>query len=95
MDEADQNTLSEMSHEDVKLSLFISLKKGYGQELLNTIVQEFRKHNFKKMYLWTDTSCNHDYYPNHGFTLATKYRDSHYSTNENDYITYIYWKPIE
>ena len=58
-------------------------------------VQEFRKHNFKKMYLWTDTSCNHDYYPNHGFTLATKYRDSHYSTNENDYITYIYWKPIE
>ena len=47
------------------------------------------------MYLWTDTSCNHDYYPNHGFTLATKYRDSHYSTNENDYITYIYWKPIE
>lgn len=95
MDEADQNTLSEMSHEDVKLSLFISLKKGYGKELLNTIVQEFHKHNFKKMYLWTDTSCNHDYYPNHGFTLATKYRDSHYSTNENDYITYIYWKPIE
>lgn len=32
------------------------------------------------MYLWTDTSCNHDYYPIHGFTLATKYRDSHYST---------------
>lgn len=33
MEEADQKTLSEMSHEDVKLSLFISLKKGYGREL--------------------------------------------------------------
>ncbi len=94
MEEADRNTLAEMSDSDVKLSLFISLKKGCGRELLDTITQEFRKLGFKRMFLWTDTSCDHEYYPAHGFTLATEYRDRHYSTDEADYMTYIYWKQI-
>ncbi|WP_239414071.1 MULTISPECIES: hypothetical protein [Bacteroidaceae] len=94
MDEADRNTLARMSDEDVKLSLFVSTRKGCGRELLNAITEEFRKHRFRKMFLWTDTSCDHDYYPTHGFTLATTYRDRHYSTEEKDYMTYIYWKPI-
>lgn len=35
MDEADRNTLARMSDEDVKLSLFVSTRKGCGRELLN------------------------------------------------------------
>ena len=95
MDEADRNTIAQMDDSDVKLSLFISIQKGCGKELLRTIMQEFRAMNAQRMFLWTDTSCDHDYYPAHGFTLASQYRDTHYSTNETDYMTYIYWKPLE
>lgn len=95
MDEADQNTLAIMADDDVKLSLFISIKKGCGKELLNAATKEFHKHKFKRIFLWTDTSCDYNYYPTHGFTLATEYRDWHYSTEKTDYLTYIYWKPIK
>lgn len=95
MDEADRNTIAQMGDSDVKLSLFISIQKECGKELLRTIMQEFRAMNAQRMFLWTDTSCDHDYYPAHDFTLASQYRDTHYSTNETDYMTYIYWKPLE
>ena len=95
MDEADRATLAAMTDEDVKLSLFISRQKGCGRELLRTLMQAFRTQGFQRMFLWTDTSCDHDYYPAHGFTLAAEYRDRHYSTDEADYMTYIYYKPIE
>lgn len=95
MDEADRNTIAEMCDEDVKLSLFISVQKGCGKELLHTMMQAFRKIDARRMFLWTDTSCDHGYYPAHGFRLASRYRDTHYSTAEADYMTYIYWKPLE
>ena len=45
MDEADRNTIAQMGDSDVKLSLFISIQKGCGKELLRTIMQEFRAMN--------------------------------------------------
>lgn len=95
MDEADRSTIAEMTDEDAKLSLFVSIQKGCGKQLLQTITQEFKEKGFKRAFLWTDTSCDHDYYPTHGFSLASEYRDRHYSTPDADYMTYIYWKPIE
>ena len=94
MDEADRNTIAQMGDGDVKLSLFISIQKGCGRELLRAMMQEFSAMGTKRMFLWTDTSCDHDYYPAHGFALASRYRDTHYSTEEADYMTYIYWKPL-
>lgn len=94
MDEADRNTIAQMGDGDVKLSLFISIQKGCGRELLRAMMQEFSAMGAKRMFLWADTSCDHDYYPAHGFALASRYRDTHYSTEEADYMTYIYWKPL-
>ena len=95
MDEADRSTIAEMTDEDAKLSLFVSIQKGCGKQLLQTITQEFKEKGLKRVFLWTDTSCSHGYYPTHGFSLASEYRDRHYSTPDVDYMTYIYWKPIE
>ena len=46
----------------------------------------------KRMFLWTDDSCTHQYYPAHGFQLAASYADPRYSMLEEPYYTYIYWK---
>lgn len=95
MDEADRNTIAEMDDGDVKLSLFISIQKGCGKELLDTITQEFIKQGYKRMFLYTDTACNHEYYPAHGFTMVSKYRNKRYSVTKTDFWTYIYRKTIE
>ena len=84
--EVDGKTVQCMSDGDVKLSLFISNQKGCGKLLLQAMMEEFQCRSLRHLYLWTDTSCTHEYYPQHGFTLAGQFAPG--------YTTYIYKKDI-
>lgn len=92
MKEADDKTFALMDEDDVKLSLFVSAQKGGGKLLLEGLARIFREKRMKRMFLWTDDSCTHQYYPAHGFQLAASYADPRYSMLEEPYYTYIYWK---
>jgi predicted N-acetyltransferase YhbS len=94
LEEGDRRTLSLMGDEDVKLSFFASARSGCGRMLLEEDMRRFRKHHFQNMYLWTDITCSHNYYPRHGFQLVDTYKAEEFSTDEADYLTYIYRKNI-
>ena len=79
---------------DVKLSLFISNQKGCGKLLLQAMMEEFQCRSLRHLYLWTDTSCTHEYYPQHGFTLAGQFLSEVYDSYAPGYTTYIYKKDI-
>ena len=81
-----------MNDGEVKLSLFISNQKGCGKQLLQAMMDEFQRRELKKLYLWTDTSCTHEYYPQHGFTLVGQFLSEVYDSYAPGYTTYIYKK---
>ena len=90
----DGKTVQCMSDGDVKLSLFISNQKGCGKLLLQAMMEEFQCRSLRHLYLWTDTSCTHEYYPQHGFTLAGQFLSEVYDSYAPGYTTYIYKKDI-
>ena len=49
---------------------------------------------FTNVYFWTDTSCTHEYYPQHGFTLVGQFLSEVYDSYDPGYTTYIYKKGI-
>jgi Acetyltransferase (GNAT) family. len=83
-----------MSNGEVKLSLFISNQKGCGKKLLQEMMDKFRHRDLRHLYLWTDTSCTHEYYPQHGFTLVSQFLSEVYDSYAPGYTTYIYKKGI-
>ena len=95
MEEADSKTLALMDSDDAKMSLFISVRRGCGRRLLETMMQRLRGRGMKRLYLWTDDSCTHEYYPSHGFRLVASYADSRYSTPQEPFRTYIYCKKTD
>lgn len=54
---------------DRKVALFISNIKGGGTELLNQFCDNSKVDSIENIYLWTDSTCNHSYYPKRGFEL--------------------------
>lgn len=90
--EVDGKTVQCMNDGEVKLSLFISNQKGCGKQLLQAMMDEFQRRELKKLYLWTDTSCTHEYYPQHGFTLVGQFLSEVYDSYAPGYTTYIYKK---
>ena len=91
----DERTLSYMGKEDVKLSLFISRCKGKGKIILNELVKNFSQKGFKNMYLWTDCTCNWQYYQDHDYELIEKAKYEKFSTDDgDDFLTYIYKKAL-
>ena len=50
--------------------------------------------DLRHLYLWTDTSCTHEYYPQHGFTLVSQFLSEVYDSYAPGYTTYIYKKGI-
>ncbi len=91
----DEQTLSYMGKEDVKLSLFISRYKGKGKIILNELVKKFSQKGFKNMYLWTDCTCNWQYYQDHDYELIEKAKYEKFSTDDGyDFLTYIYKKAL-
>lgn len=91
----DERTLSYIGKDDVKLSLFISRYKGKGKIVLNELVKKFSQKGFKNMYLWTDCTCNWQYYQDHDYELIEKAKYEKFSTDDgDDFLTYIYKKAL-
>ncbi len=90
--EVDGKTVQCMNDGEVKLSLFISNQKGCGKQLLQAMMDEFQRRDLRNLYLWTDTSCTHEYYPKHGFTLVGQFLSEVYDSYAPGYTTYIYKK---
>ncbi len=78
---------------DVMLTFFLSSQRGCGSMLLSEMMRLLHAEGFENCYLWTDVTCNHQYYPKHGFTLVEKVvlQDS---PDEQPFVVYIYKKPV-
>lgn len=90
LQEMDSRVHDFMTKDDVKLSLFISLKSGYGEKIFQKLKELLKKENYKSLYLWTDSDCNYNWYPKHGFSLVEERPYSLFSTDETDFKTYIF-----
>lgn len=65
--------LKYMDETDIYLGLLASIKKGSGSKLLNEIKEIAIKKDIKHLYLWTDETCNYQYYEKHNFTFVEEY----------------------
>lgn len=61
---------AQMNDDDIMLGLFISQERGCGKALLAKLAETCKEKNIKNIYLWTDTTCDHDYYEKNNFTLV-------------------------
>ena len=83
-----------MKDDDIKLSLFVSLKKGEGSVLFKSMWQKMKNQGYKNMYLWTDCECNWQWYIKNGFTLVEESVYEKFSTETEKYKTYVFKKAI-
>lgn len=94
LEQMDAKTCSFMEKEDIRLSLFASSQRGCGGMILQQLEERLRDAGFKGMYLWTDSDCNHQWYPTHGFTLVEAARNETFSTPDKNFMTYIFKKKL-
>ncbi|WP_290540024.1 hypothetical protein [Alistipes sp.] len=80
---------------DLCLSFFISSKPGYGKVLINEIMRLAKSKGYGHLYLWTDSSCNHEYYARNGYTLVSEFKSEEWAMNDDRYLTYIYKKSVD
>lgn len=90
----DEKTYSYMKEDDIKLDLFISIKSGYGKKLLNSSMKIFKNKGIKNIFLWTDCECNVKWYFDNNYELVEENTYDKFSTEGNDYKTYIFKKEI-
>lgn len=91
---ADKECKKLLDDETFKLSLFMSTAKGCGRQLLNHLTGILQKKGFKRMALWTDTSCSFNYYPSHGFQQQLSLAIPEYSSEQEEYRLYTFTKEI-
>ena len=82
---------SVMSEDDLMMGLFISTQKGGGKMLLSKLVEGACKNGVKNIYLWTDTTCDFDYYQKNNFTLVKEFKCI---VNNKKINTLIFKKPL-
>lgn len=58
-----------INDDDIILGLFVSIQKGCGKKLLGKLVETCRAKDKKNIYLWTDTTCDYEYYRKNNFVL--------------------------
>lgn len=75
---------------DIYLSFFISAIPGCGKQLLAELISLAKSNGYSAMYLWTDSSCNHDYYAHHQFERVAAFKSDEWKTDSDGYLTYIY-----
>lgn len=90
----EEKTFAYMNDNDIKLCLFISLKKGYGAKILSEASEHFKKLGYKNLYLWTDGECNVEWYFKNGFQLILEEIYEPFSSDDYKYMTYIFKKKL-
>lgn len=83
-----------MTTEDIKLSLFVGLEKGYGTILFEDLWLKIKTLGYKNMYLWTDCECNWEWYTKKKFELIEESDYPIFNTKTNTYKTYVFKKSI-
>lgn len=83
-----------MTDDDIKLSLFVSMKKGIGSMLYENVVQMLKSSGIKNMYLWTDCECNWEWYIKKGFELIEESVYEKFNKENIPYKTYVFKKCI-
>lgn len=94
LEDMDRRTCRQMTEEDIRLTLFASSQPGCGRLILAELERRLRRSGFKSLYLWTDSDCNHQWYPAHGFTLVEQSRSEAFSTPQRDFLTYVFRKNL-
>jgi STE24 endopeptidase len=90
----DDKVRSYMNDDDIQLTLYVSRKKGCGSKLLNKLCEELRAQGWKNLYLWTDCECNWQWYTDHGYELLSTDVYKPFSSEDEDYLTYIFRKKL-
>ncbi len=80
-----------MQENDIMIGLFISCQKGGGKMLLSKLIETCRSNNIKNIYLWTDTTCDYDYYQKNKFTLVKEIKSN---INNKNIDTLIFKKEV-
>lgn len=90
----DKKELSFMNADDIKLSLYVSRKRGMGAALLEKLLPRLAAKGYKNLYLWTDCDCNWKWYVNHGYLLVSQEVYAPFSGPGRDYTTFVFKKPL-
>ena len=90
----DKKALSFMNGDDIKLSLYVSRKRGKGAALLEKVLPRLAAKGYKNLYLWTDSDCNWKWYVNHGYELVSQEVYGPFSEPGRDYTTFVFKKPL-
>lgn len=90
----DQKTFDMMNKDDIKLTLYVSRKRGSGSKLLNELINRFKGQGYKSLYLWTDCECNWEWYTDHGYELVSQDVYEPFSSEDEDYMTYVFRKAL-
>lgn len=62
-----------LAESDAILGLFVSTQKGCGEQLLNRFFLQCKQKSIHNVYLWTDMSCNYNYYYRNNFEEVTHF----------------------
>ncbi|MCR5039574.1 MAG: GNAT family N-acetyltransferase [Bacteroidales bacterium] len=90
----DAQLQAKMEPGSAKLSFFISRKPGLGTPLLERLTAMLRERGYRWLYLWTDSSCNWQYYPRHNFEQIGQGPVPEFCTADNDYQYFLFRKRI-
>lgn len=90
----DAKTYALMNENDIKLSLFVSAKKGAGSPLLQKFTGMISEKGFKNIFLWTDIECNYDWYFKHGYNLILRAPYAPFSEENAPYETFVFKKSL-
>lgn len=90
----DSKVHSLMNENDIKLSLFVSCKKGYGSIIFEKLWNHLKNLNYKNLYLWTDCECNWQWYLKNGFILIEESIYKKFNDGTKKYKTYIFKKKL-
>ena len=90
----DSKVYSLMNQNDIKLSLFVGLEKGFGSVIFEELWDYLKNQGYKNMYLWTDCDCNWKWYLKKGFDLIEEIVYEKFNDGNNKYKAFIFKKKI-
>lgn len=84
-----------LTQKDRKVALIISNIQGGGTALLNKFTDNSKADFIENIFLWTDSTCNHSYYPKRGFELFFTDKSKLEQSQDEIIETMFYKKKLE